>query len=56
LLGGFLANVRRGRLGWTHPNERVYRMLAVAVSDLACDETRFPLTADAALLQWREAQ
>jgi len=56
LLGGFLANVRRGRRGWTHPNERVYRMLAVAVSDLACDETRFPLTADAALLQWREAQ
>ena len=55
LLSGFLANLRRRRLGWVHPSERLFRMLAVAVSDLACDKARFPITADAALEQWRDA-
>ena len=55
-LGGIFANLRRGRLGWTHPTERVYRMLAVAISDLAHHKNRFPFTADAALQEWREAK
>jgi hypothetical protein len=54
LLSGLIANLRRRRLGWVHPSERVFRMLAVAISDLAKDESRFPFTADAALEGWRD--
>ncbi len=55
LWSGFLANLRRRRLGWVHPGERLFRMLAVAISDLAGGESRFPFTADAALQQWQDA-
>jgi hypothetical protein len=50
------ANLRHRRLGWVHPRERAYRMLAIAVSDLANDRSRLPFTSEAALQQWRQAQ
>jgi hypothetical protein len=54
--GGILANLRHRQLGWVHPRERACRLLAVAMSDLAGENSRFPFTGDAALEQWRLAQ
>jgi hypothetical protein len=54
--GGILANLRHRRLGWIHPRERAYRLIAVAMSDLAGENSRFSFTSDAALQQWRLAQ
>jgi hypothetical protein len=50
------AQVRRGRLGWHHPRESVYRSLPIALQQLSAADPRFDLSSHQAICEWREAQ
>jgi hypothetical protein len=55
-LNAVAAQLRRGRFGWHHPRESVYRSLPVALQQAATGDARFELNSQRALCDWREAQ